>query len=185
MSGAPRRAPAIRARAIAMSYTQAVKTACTDPKSSQAKLLLKLLSLGAGGFLVFAGFWGAVSTPILGGGMIYFIGSLYAILFGTVVLALEVKDKSAIVSKFYDWLDTYLKFLTLQVCAGASLRRGLPRATALTRARFARARSEARAPSTSASASSSSSCRPTIACSASTTSRRSSWPSSAGCTRSR
>jgi hypothetical protein len=99
-----------------MSARAALKAAFLDPTSTHARLLLKCLSLGAGGFLVFAGCWGAATTPIMGGGLIYFVGALYAIVFGIIVLTVELKDKNRLVSAFYHWIDTYLKFLTLQVC---------------------------------------------------------------------
>ena len=44
---------------------------------------------------------------------------LYAIVFGLLVLVVEIKDKARIVSVAYDWVDTYLKFLTLQRGKGA------------------------------------------------------------------
>ena len=75
---------------------------------------LKSLSLGAGVFLVLAGIVGC-TAPITGGGMVYTIGSLYAVIFGMVVLTVELKDKTKLVSAFYQWIDTYIKFLTLQV----------------------------------------------------------------------
>ena len=78
------------------------------------KLLLKLISLGAGVFLVVAGILGS-TAPILGGGLVYFIGALYAIIFGLIVLVVEMKDKAPIISVAYGLLDKYLKFLTLQV----------------------------------------------------------------------
>jgi len=51
---------------------------------------------------------------IFGGGFVYFIGSLYTIFFGLLVVVVEVKDKTAPVSAAYDWLHVYLKFLTFQ-----------------------------------------------------------------------
>ena len=72
------------------------------------------MSLFSGGFLIFAGILGC-TAPVLGGGLVYFIGSIYAILFGAIVMTIEVKDKTKFVSAFYHWLDTYLKFLTFQV----------------------------------------------------------------------
>ena len=81
---------------------------------SSRLLLLKVMSLFSGGFLIFAGILGC-TAPVLGGGLVYFIGSIYAILFGAIVMTIEVKDKTKFVSAFYHWLDTYLKFLTFQV----------------------------------------------------------------------
>lgn len=83
-------------------------------------LLLKLVSLCTGAFLVFAGLTGACSIW-LGGGFVYFIGSLYTVFFGSVVLVLEVKDKSRPVSAAYGWLSTYLKFVTFQALFTLSL----------------------------------------------------------------
>ena len=92
-----------------------VKAAFCEPSSTQAKLLLKGLSLSAGVFLVLAGLLGGCSTPFKGGGLVYFIGAVYAVLFGLVVMTVELKDKNKFISSFYLWIDTYLKFLTLQV----------------------------------------------------------------------
>ena len=76
-------------------------------------VLLKLLTIATGAFLVVAGILG--STAIFtGDGFVYFIGSVYTVFFGTVVLVLELKDKAAPVSAFYEWLSIYLKFLTFQ-----------------------------------------------------------------------
>mmetsp|Transcript_806 Transcript_806/g.1457 ORF Transcript_806/g.1457 Transcript_806/m.1457 type:complete len:184 (-) Transcript_806:25-576(-) len=80
---------------------------------SRKLVLLKLLSLATAIFLVVAGVIGACSV-IFGGGFVYFIGSLYTIFFGLLVVVVEVKDKTAPVSAAYDWLHVYLKFLTFQ-----------------------------------------------------------------------
>lgn len=85
--------------------------------SMQARVALKLISLGSGILMVTAGVLGC-STLVLGGGMVYFIGSLYAIIFGLGVLCVEIKDKVPLVSAIYDLIDTYLKFLTLQTGKG-------------------------------------------------------------------
>ena len=69
-------------------------TATVTPE--RRKLLLKLISLGAGVFLVVAGILGS-TAPILGGGLVYFIGALYAIIFGLIVLVVEMKDKAPII----------------------------------------------------------------------------------------
>ena len=81
-------------------------------------LLIKMLSLSSGVFLIVAGIMGC-SAPILGGGLVYTIGSAYAIIFGLIMLTVELKDKSRAVAAFYTWIDTYLKFLTLQRGKGA------------------------------------------------------------------
>ena len=83
--------------------------------SERRKLLLKFLSLAAGIFLVVAGIFGC-TAPILGGGLVYFIGALYAVFFGLVVIVVEFKDKTPIISLAYKLIDKYLKFLTIQVC---------------------------------------------------------------------
>eukprot|EP00965_Chrysotila_dentata_P202054 6180908-Pleurochrysis_carterae.AAC.2 len=46
--------------------------------------------------------------------IVYFIGSLYTIIFGLTVLTLELRDKLRVMSAVYCWIDIYLKFLTLQ-----------------------------------------------------------------------
>ena len=61
-----------------------------------------------------AGILGCTSL-VLGGGFTYFVGSLYAIIFGAIVVVVEVKDKTRMVTAAYEWIDRYLKFLTLQV----------------------------------------------------------------------
>lgn len=78
-----------------------------------AQLLLKLLSLAAGGFLIAAGCIGAVSVA-LGSGLVYFVGSIYAVIFGLVVLICEIKDALPLVSALYGLFDLYLRFLTVQ-----------------------------------------------------------------------
>ena len=147
------------AAGMSASLSERIKFAFTEPKSVEAKLLLKLLSLGAGGFLVLAGLVGFCTTPFMGGGAVYAIGALYAVFFGAIVLTLEIKDKTSLISAFYQWLDTYLKFLTLQVLwsvdaimrsHAAVFERGW---VAHTRAVSSRVRSVARAPSTLAWAS--------------------------------
>ena len=75
---------------------------------------MKGLSVAAGFFLVVAGILGCTSL-VLGGGIIYFIGALYAIAFGLVVIVVEFKDKTPIISIAYKLIDKYLKFLTIQV----------------------------------------------------------------------
>lgn len=102
-----------------MSVLRDLRAAFTQPTSAQARVLLKVLSLFAGAFLIFAGVWGSIFTLILGGGFVYFVGSIYAVIFGLIVLTVEIKDKTKSISKFYRWIDTYLKFLTLQRGKGA------------------------------------------------------------------
>ena len=54
-------------------------------------VLLKLLTTATGAFLVVAGILG--STAIFtGDGFVYFIGSVYTVFFGTVVLVLELSE---------------------------------------------------------------------------------------------
>ena len=96
-----------------------LRAAFMEPTSMQARVLLKAMSLGAGAFLIFAGIWGSSMTLVMGGGFVYFVGAIYAVLFGLIVLTVEIKDKTNAISKFYHWIDTYLKFLTLQRGKGA------------------------------------------------------------------
>jgi len=102
-----------------MTMSSSLRAAVTEPTSPQARTLLKVLSLGAGAFLVFAGVWGGCMTPIMGGGFVYFVGAVYAVLFGLIVLTVEIKDKTKLITAFYQWIDKYLKFLTLQRGKGA------------------------------------------------------------------
>ena len=90
--------------------------AISDLTPSRKLVLLKLLSLGTGAFLIVGGVW-AILSMILGGAgsFVYFVGALYTIVFGAIVLTVEAKDKFAPLSPAYGWLSTYLKFLTLQV----------------------------------------------------------------------
>jgi hypothetical protein len=69
-----------------MSALRDLRAAFTQPTSAQARVLLKVLSLFAGAFLIFAGVWGSIFTLILGGGFVYFVGSIYAVIFGLIVL---------------------------------------------------------------------------------------------------
>lgn len=107
------------ARLNIMTMSSSLRAAVTEPTSPQARTLLKVLSLGAGAFLVFAGVWGGCMTPIMGGGFVYFVGAVYAVLFGLIVLTVEIKDKTKLITAFYQWIDKYLKFLTLQRGKGA------------------------------------------------------------------
>ena len=79
-------------------------------------LAMKAFSLFAGLFLLAGGIIG--STVLITGGLeqhVYFVGSIYSIFFGLVVLTVELRDKPSVVSKLYALVDKYLKFLTLQV----------------------------------------------------------------------
>lgn len=82
-------------------------------RSLRMKLCLKLASLGAAIFLAFAGVLGC-SSIVTGGGLNYFVGSIYAIMFGLLMLIVEVKDKVPLVSALYGFIDREIKFLTLQ-----------------------------------------------------------------------
>ena len=84
-----------------------------------ARLILKASSLIAGVAMLFAGISVIVSAPFHYGGLVYTFGALYAVVFGLLILVVEIKDKTRIVSIAYDWVDTYLKFLTLQRGKGA------------------------------------------------------------------
>jgi len=77
-----------------------------------ASVLLKALSVSAGVFLLVAGTIGL--SALVFGQFVYFIGSLYTIVFGVVVTSVEVRDKVPMLSIVYQWIDTYLKFMTLQ-----------------------------------------------------------------------
>ena len=74
----------------AMSVMERLQAACNP---TRRRLLLKALSLGAGIFLVVAGIVGC-TAPILGGGLVYFIGAIYAIIFGLIVLTVEVSAQA-------------------------------------------------------------------------------------------
>ena len=73
-----------------MSVMERLQAACNP---TRRRLLLKALSLGAGIFLVVAGIVGC-TAPILGGGLVYFIGAIYAIIFGLIVLTVEVSAQA-------------------------------------------------------------------------------------------
>ena len=90
--------------------------------SKPARVALKSLSIFTGIFLIIAGIFG---TTELFKSLVYFVGSLYAIIFGLVVLVIElykltdslptlIKTLSAPIKRVYDLIDIYLKFLTLQ-----------------------------------------------------------------------
>jgi hypothetical protein len=81
-------------------------------KTRTATTLLKFTSIFGGLFLVLAGIIGL--TGIFQGQIVYFVGSLYAIIFGCTVLIVEVRDKVPMVSAAYQQIDVYLKFMTLQ-----------------------------------------------------------------------
>ena len=88
--------------------------------SKPARVALKSLSIFTGVFLIIAGIFG---TTELFASLVYFVGSLYAIIFGLVVLVIElykltdslpIPPIKAPIKKAYDLIDIYLKFLTLQ-----------------------------------------------------------------------
>lgn len=81
-------------------------------KSRAATTLLKFFSIGGGLFLIVAGIIGL--SGILYGDLVYFVGSIYAILFGCTVLVVELRDKVPLVSAAYHLIDVYMKFMTLQ-----------------------------------------------------------------------
>lgn len=100
-------------------------------------LILKVSTILAGLFLIVAGIIGS-SAIVLGGGFVYFVGSLYAIVWGVLVQAstpgpentsdhqatcillqiIEIKNKFGEpperIKPFHRLLDFYLKFLMLQ-----------------------------------------------------------------------
>lgn len=90
--------------------------------SKPARVALKSLSIFTGVFLIIAGIFG---TTELFKSLVYFVGSLYAIIFGLIVLVIElykltdslpalIKTLSAPIKRVYDLIDIYIKFLTLQ-----------------------------------------------------------------------
>jgi hypothetical protein len=81
-------------------------------KTRAATTLLKFFSMGGGLFLIVAGVIGL--SGILYGDLVYFVGSIYAILFGCTVLVVELRDKVPLVSAAYQLIDVYVKFMTLQ-----------------------------------------------------------------------
>lgn len=92
--------------------------------SRLGQTLLKGLSLGTGAFLLIAGCVGL--TAIFSLQFVYFIGSIYTMFFGALVLVVELRDKLPIISALYMFVDDYLKFLTTQrgkglFCLGVGL----------------------------------------------------------------
>ena len=87
-------------------------------RTKEARLLLKLGSLGTGIFLILAGVFGSMGAVTIGGGWQYFAGSVYAILFGIIMLIVEIKDKVLIISALYHIVESEIKFLTLQTGKG-------------------------------------------------------------------
>ena len=87
--------------------------------------ILRALALSAGAFLVVTGVIGL--SAIAFGELVYFVGSIYTIIFGLTALVVEVKHKLPLVGIAYEWIDTYLKFLTVQ--RGKGVRRVPHRAT--------------------------------------------------------
>ena len=81
-------------------------------KHKRARTVLKAASVVSGAFLSLAGVVGL--TGILQGDIVYFVGSLYAIFFGFLVLVLEMRDKVTAFSAAYYTVDVYLKFMTFQ-----------------------------------------------------------------------
>tara|TARA_B110001452_G_scaffold234413_1_gene212695 strand:+ start:1127 stop:1429 length:303 start_codon:yes stop_codon:yes gene_type:complete len=92
-------------------YLHAVREGDSKP----ARTTIKGLSLFTGGLLIIAGIFGL--SAIIDLDLLYVVGSLYAIIFGLLVLVVEIKDRTPIITRSYLWIDTYLKFLTLQVRA--------------------------------------------------------------------
>uniref|UniRef100_A0A7S0LKQ8 Uncharacterized protein n=1 Tax=Coccolithus braarudii TaxID=221442 RepID=A0A7S0LKQ8_9EUKA len=85
--------------------------------SKHAQTLLKCLSIIAGLFLLVAGTVGL--SAIIFFQLVYFIGSFYTIFFGLLVLTVELRDKVPFFAAAFQWIDFYLKFLTLQRGKGA------------------------------------------------------------------
>lgn len=86
-------------------------------KTRVATTLLKAFSIAGGLFLVVAGIVGL--SGIVLGQIAYFVGSIYAIIFGCTVLVVEVRDKVPLVAAAYQFIERYLKFMTLQRGKGA------------------------------------------------------------------
>mmetsp|Transcript_7377 Transcript_7377/g.12418 ORF Transcript_7377/g.12418 Transcript_7377/m.12418 type:complete len:205 (+) Transcript_7377:36-650(+) len=86
---------------------------------SDQYLVLKSATVVAGSFVLVGGLLGTTAL-ILGGGLTYFIGSLYSIFFGCCILVLEMKKVSWRTRLVYEWIEIYLRFLTVQRGKGAS-----------------------------------------------------------------
>ena len=104
----------------ALARTMQILREVQTGDSKPARVALKSLSIFTGVFLIIAGIFG--TTELLRS-LVYFVGSLYAIIFGLVVLVIElykltdslpIPPIKAPIKKVYDLIDIYLKFLTLQ-----------------------------------------------------------------------
>ena len=108
-----------------MGLTVKVKGWLGSLRERRGATILRALALSAGAFLVVTGVIGL--SAIAFGELVYFVGSIYTIIFGLTALVVEVKHKLPLVGIAYEWIDTYLKFLTVQ--RGKGVRRVPHRAT--------------------------------------------------------
>ena len=95
-----------------MGLTVKVKGWLGSLRERRGATILRALALSAGAFLVVTGVIGL--SAIAFGELVYFVGSIYTIIFGLTALVVEVKHKLPLVGIAYEWIDTYLKFLTVQ-----------------------------------------------------------------------
>ena len=110
-----------------MGLTVKVKGWLGSLRERRGATILRALALSAGAFLVVTGVIGL--SAIAFGELVYFVGSIYTIIFGLTALVVEVKHKLPLVGIAYEWIDTYLKFLTVQ--RGKGVRRVPHRATCI------------------------------------------------------
>jgi len=85
-------------------------------QQSDVYVLLKALSVVAAAMLVVAGAIG--TSAIFSLDIKYFVGSIYAAIFGFGILALELKGAHRRTAAVYTWYEQYLKFLTVQRAKG-------------------------------------------------------------------
>ena len=71
------------------------------------KVMLKTLSLVTGAALLIAGVVGL--SAIFWLQLVYFVGSIYTIIFGCIVMTVELRDRLPLISVLYGYLDVYLK----------------------------------------------------------------------------
>ena len=95
-----------------MGLTVKVKGWLGSLRERRGATILRALALSAGAFLVVTGVIGL--SAIAFGELVYVVGSIYTIIFGLTALVVEVKHKLPLVGIAYEWIDTYLKFLTVQ-----------------------------------------------------------------------
>ena len=103
-----------------MGLGEKVKDWLGSLRERRGATMLRVLALSAGAFLLITGVIGL--SAIAFGELVYFVGSIYTIIFGLIALVVEVKHKVPVVGVAYEWIDTYLKFLTVQRGKGVSCR---------------------------------------------------------------